>query len=73
MVHRYTLLPLLPSEHVFLEGNRIGVILVGSYRSHSAERLPTQPTITVDAKISRIALPIVGGQQAARDAGLPLH
>ena len=65
--------PMLPSEHVFLQGNRIGVILVGSYRSYSAERLPTRPTITVDTKVSRIALPIVGGQQAARDAGIPLR
>jgi X-Pro dipeptidyl-peptidase len=65
--------PLLPSEHVFLEGNRIGVILVGSYRSYSAERLPSRPTITVDTKVSHLALPVLGGRTAAQAAGIPLH
>jgi X-Pro dipeptidyl-peptidase len=63
--------PLLPSDHVFLAGNRIGVILVGSYRSYSAQRLPSRPTITVDTKVSRIALPVLGGRQAAEAAGVP--
>jgi X-Pro dipeptidyl-peptidase len=62
--------PLLPSDHVFLAGNRIGVILVGSYRSYSAQRLPSRPTITVDTKVSRIALPVLGGRQAAEAAGI---
>jgi hypothetical protein len=29
------------------------------------------PTITVDTKVSRIDLPVVGGVHAARDAGIP--
>ena len=63
--------PLLPNDYVFPAGNRIGVVLVGSYRSYSAARLSSRPTITVDTKVSRIALPVVGGQQAARRAGIP--
>jgi X-Pro dipeptidyl-peptidase len=63
--------PLLPNDYVFPAGNRIGVVLVGSYRNYSAARLPSRPTITVNAKVSRIALPVVGGQQAARRAGIP--
>jgi X-Pro dipeptidyl-peptidase len=56
---------------VFPAGNRVGVVLVGSYRSFSAVRLASRPTITVDTKLSRIDLPIVGGARAARDAGIP--
>jgi X-Pro dipeptidyl-peptidase len=65
--------PLLPNDYVFPAGNRIGVVLVGSYRSYSAARIFSRPTITVDAKVSRIALPVVGGHQAAREAGIPLR
>jgi X-Pro dipeptidyl-peptidase len=65
--------PLLPSDHTFLEGNRIGVVLVGSYRSYGAERLFSRPTITVDTKLSRITLPVRGGHLAAWRAGVPLH
>jgi X-Pro dipeptidyl-peptidase len=31
--------PLLPNDHVFAAGNRIGVVVVGSYRSYSASRI----------------------------------
>jgi X-Pro dipeptidyl-peptidase len=65
--------PLLPNDYVFPAGNRIGVVLVGSYRSYSAARLASRPTITVDAKVSHVAFPVVGGHQAARRAGIPLN
>ncbi len=64
--------PLLPSEHVFQAGNRLGVILVGSYRSYSAERLPSRPTITVNTKATHVALPVLGGKPAAEGAGIPV-
>jgi X-Pro dipeptidyl-peptidase len=63
--------PLLPNDYVFRAGNRIGVVLVGSYRSYSAVRLSSLPTIAVDTKASRIELPVVGGEKAARRAGIP--
>jgi X-Pro dipeptidyl-peptidase len=63
--------PLLPNDYVFPAGNRIGVVLVGSYRSYSAARLSSRPTLTIDAKVSRIALPVEGGHTAAREAGIP--
>ena len=64
-------IPLLPNDYVFPAGNRIGLVLVGSYRGYSAVRLTSRPTITVDTKISRIDLPVVGGVQTARNAGIP--
>ncbi|MGH3453443.1 MAG: CocE/NonD family hydrolase [Nocardioidaceae bacterium] len=63
--------PLLPEDYVFSEGNRLGVIVVGSYRSYSAERLPSRPTITVNTQVSRVALPVLGGKLAAELAGIP--
>jgi X-Pro dipeptidyl-peptidase len=63
--------PMMPNDYLFPAGNRIGVVLVGSYRSYSAVRLQSRPTITVDTKLSRIELPIVGGDRAAREAGIP--
>jgi X-Pro dipeptidyl-peptidase len=65
--------PLLPEDFTFKAGHRIGVVVVGSYRSYSAERIASRPTITVDTKVSHIALPVLGGQQAARRAGIPLR
>jgi X-Pro dipeptidyl-peptidase len=65
--------PMLPEDYTFSTGNQIGLILVGSYRSYSAERIFSRPTITVDTKISQISLPVLGGQQAARQAGIPLR
>lgn len=65
--------PMLPEDYTFSTGNQIGLILVRSYRSYSAERIFSRPTITVDTKISHISLPVLGGQQAARQAGIPLR
>jgi X-Pro dipeptidyl-peptidase len=64
--------PLLPNDYTFAAGHRIGVIVVGSYRSYGAERIFSRPTITVDTKISHIALPVLGGRTAARAAGIPV-
>jgi X-Pro dipeptidyl-peptidase len=63
--------PMLPEDYVFSAGNRIGVVLVGSYRDYGAQRIFTRPTITVDTKVSRIALPVLGGRHAAEAAGIP--
>ena len=65
--------PLLPTEHVFQAGNRIGVVVVGSYRSYSAQRIFSRPTITVRTDVSSINLPVVGGRAAALSAGIPLN
>ncbi|WP_233564970.1 CocE/NonD family hydrolase [Micromonospora musae] len=64
-------IPMLPEDYVFSAGNRIGVIIVGSYRSYSAQTLSSLPAITVNTKVSHLSLPVLGGQQAARRAGIP--
>jgi X-Pro dipeptidyl-peptidase len=65
--------PLLPNDYTFSAGHRIGVIVVGSYRSYGAERIFSRPTITLDTRISRIALPVLGGLDAAQGAGIPIR
>ncbi|PZG21000.1 Xaa-Pro dipeptidyl-peptidase [Nonomuraea aridisoli] len=63
-------LPLLPVDHVFQPGHRIGLIVVGSYRSYSSVPDQTRANISVTTKISNFRLPLVGGRQAASRAGL---
>jgi X-Pro dipeptidyl-peptidase len=62
--------PLLPEDYVFEAGHRVGVIVVGSYRSYGSEPDQTRATITLHGRSSRIQLPIVGGHRAAVSAGL---
>jgi X-Pro dipeptidyl-peptidase len=61
--------PLLPNDYVFPAGNRIGVIIIGSYTSYSAQTLSGSWQVTLDGKLSSIELPIVGGFAAAAAAG----
>ena len=61
--------PMLPEDFVFPTGHRIGVVIVGSYPGYGSQADTTAATITLDLQQSRISLPIVGGYQAAVDAG----
>ncbi|MFG2076487.1 CocE/NonD family hydrolase [Nonomuraea maritima] len=63
-------LPLLPVDHVFEPGHRIGLVVVGSYRSYSSVADQTRANISVSTKVSDFRLPLVGGRQAASRAGL---
>lgn len=60
---------LLPTDYTFPAGHRIGVIIVGSYPGFSSTADPSGATITMDLAVSRIVLPIAGGQTAAQAAG----
>jgi X-Pro dipeptidyl-peptidase len=62
--------PLLPEDYVFEAGHRVGVVIVGSYRSYAAARQGNGARITLSTKQSRVTLPIVGGHEAAIAAGL---
>jgi len=62
--------PLLPEDYVFKAGHRIAVVIVGSYSGYSSQADRTTANISVSVKRSRLTLPIVGGQQAARAAGI---
>jgi X-Pro dipeptidyl-peptidase len=68
-------IPTMPTEHTFKAGHRIGIILTGHLigRTDAFEGGPPATdgsVITVDAKSSKIMLPIAGGRKAARKAGV---
>jgi X-Pro dipeptidyl-peptidase len=63
-------LTLLPEDYTFKAGHRIAVVIVGSYRDYSTVADTNRANITVSVKGSRITLPVVGGQAAARAAGV---
>ncbi|MDA0159296.1 CocE/NonD family hydrolase [Solirubrobacter ginsenosidimutans] len=62
--------PLLPNDYTFPAGHQIGVVIVGSYRDYGTTASTTAANITFSLKNSRISLPIVGGDVAARAAGI---
>ena len=68
-------IPTMPTEHTFKTGHRIGIIVTGHLIGQTSAvegGLPATngSVITVDTKVSKIQLPIVGGRQAALRAGL---
>ena len=63
--------PLLPEDFVFPAGHRIGIVIVGSYPQYNSTVDQSRANITLDLQASHVELPIVGGYQAAVDAGLP--
>jgi X-Pro dipeptidyl-peptidase len=58
-------IPLLPNDFTFPAGHRIGIILVANYTGFSSAAGTTGATITMDAKLSKVSLPVVGGSPAA--------
>ena len=61
--------PLVPTDHVFAAGHRIGVVLVANYGGLGIAQT-TGATVTLDATVSKLSLPIVGGYHgAARSRG----
>jgi X-Pro dipeptidyl-peptidase len=68
-------IPTMPTEHTFKAGHRIGIIVTGHLigQTTAIEGGPAATNgsvITVDAKTSKVQLPIVGGRQAALRAGV---
>ncbi len=66
--YRFTF-PTLPNDVVFAAGHQIGIILVANYTSYSSVAGTAGSTVTLDTKLSKVRLPIVGGYAAAVDAG----
>jgi X-Pro dipeptidyl-peptidase len=68
-------IPTMPTEHTFNAGHRIGIIVTGHLigQTSAIEGGPAATNgsvVTVDAKSSKMQLPIVGGRQAALRAGV---
>jgi X-Pro dipeptidyl-peptidase len=61
--------PTFPNDVVIAAGHQLGVILVANYPQFNAVSGTTGAVVTLDTRLSRIRLPIVGGYAAAVDAG----
>ena len=60
--------PLQPTEHVFKAGHQIGIVLTGNYGGFGTAGT-TGTVFTVDATVSKVILPIVGGYATAAASG----
>ena len=60
-------IPMQPTEHTFEAGHQIGVVVVGNLYGIAGT---PGAQITVDTKLSRVRLPVAGGEAAARASGL---
>jgi X-Pro dipeptidyl-peptidase len=61
--------PLLPQDYVFPAGHQIGIILVANYSQYSSVNGTTATAVTLDSRVSKVHLPVVGGYQAAVASG----
>ena len=60
-------IPLEPTEHTFAAGHQIGVVIVGNLLGTAGT---PSSQITVDTKLSKLVLPVAGGDAAARASAL---
>jgi X-Pro dipeptidyl-peptidase len=62
--------PTMATEHIFKAGHQIGIIVGGTNTSQaSSSGSPNNVPVTLDAKTSKVTLPIVGGHAAMAAAG----
>ncbi|MDA0164477.1 hypothetical protein OM076_29675 [Solirubrobacter ginsenosidimutans] len=60
--------PIMPVEYTIPAGHRLGVVLMANYNSLQKNGT-TGTTITLNAKQSKLSLPVVGGTRALEEAG----
>ncbi len=68
-------IPTMPTVHTFKAGHRIGIVVTGHLIGQTSaieggSAATNGSVITVDARSSKIMLPIVGGRRAALNAGV---
>jgi X-Pro dipeptidyl-peptidase len=61
--------PTLPNDFTFPAGHQIGIVLGANFSGYGSVLGTRGAAITVDTKVSKITLPVVGGFAAARDSG----
>ena len=67
--YRFTLAE-LPDDFTFAAGHRIGIIIGANFSAYGSTNGMTQTDVTIDTKLSKVQLPIVGGYDAAVAAGM---
>ena len=59
-----------PTSHVFKAGHRIAFVIVGSYPGYGSQADQTRANITINLTKTVLELPVVGGEEALKAAGL---
>ena len=62
--------PTFPNDEVIPAGSQLGIVIVGTFTGFASVAGTTGSVITLDTRVSKVKLPIVGGYAAAADAGL---
>jgi X-Pro dipeptidyl-peptidase len=62
--------PMLPEDFTFAAGHRVGIVIGANFSGYGSTNGMTQTDVTIDTKLSKIKLPLVGGYSAAVAAGL---
>ena len=69
--HKYRFTwPELPDDFTFAAGHRIGIVIGANFCAYGSTNGMTQTDVTIDTKLSKVQLPIVGGYDAAVAAGM---
>ena len=66
--YRFTF-PELPEDYTFAAGHRIGIVIGANFSAYGSTNGMTQTDVTLDTRLSKVSLPIVGGYDAAVAAG----
>jgi X-Pro dipeptidyl-peptidase len=61
--------PTFPNDFEFAAGHQIGIVLVGNYTGFGSVAGTVGSQITLDTRVSKVRLPIVGGYPAAVASG----
>jgi X-Pro dipeptidyl-peptidase len=62
--------PMLPEDFTFAAGHRIGIVIGANHSGYGSTNGMTQTDVTIDTRLSKVQLPIVGGYDAAVAAGM---
>jgi X-Pro dipeptidyl-peptidase len=61
--------PTLPNDFTFPAGHRIGIVIGTNFSGFGSVNGTTQTAVTLDTRLSKVVLPVVGGYPAARGSG----
>ena len=60
--------PMQPVDYTIPAGHQLGIVILTNY-SDVGQTATTGATVTIDTKLSKVSLPILGGYTGAQDAG----
>src|SRR5262249_6367258 len=61
--------PTLPNDFTFPAGHQIGIVIGANFSGYSSVRGTNGSVITLDTKLSKVVLPVVGGYLSALHSG----